>query len=545
MKKFYILLLAAISAIAANAQKLPDNIGAGQFSSISPVPGKINTEINNLGLLSITFNLAGKDSKVNTSANVYATLSRDGEVLSNVQACNYKQVSFDSTTFGVWQLSFFLSPTPEVKKPGIYQIRFEPGFFLMGEEQTPSTEILLNYLWPESESIIVPEPGTITSFKDITITYPGVSSIQYNEEKKLEVYNIYGADGDDEENATTVVPTVNIEGNVLSLVLPKEINTHGSWVVISEDDAFTLTYENGETKVTGIYFIYIIPNFGSGKPQIIPEEGEIESFPGVITLVLPKNTSIGFVNSMVGSYIYPIDENGNRGQAIARYKAQKSPDASNEIQLIYLKDNKTPDEGAEIIPAPGKYQLVTGERLYGIKEGSTVNYISSMEFNYTVYVYEEIPTTIVPPTDSKVKSIKKISFRFDDAETVKVQDNGKPSWLKSETTNYLFGASLSKEDNKTVDFTTAVGATIPGEYHFTSAGGQVIVDGIEMVVTADYIIENSETGVGRIENVVILPAIFDIYTPDGVLLKKNADIDYLYSLPKGIYIAGGKKFINK
>lgn len=543
-----ILSLCAFVALVATAQSLPENSGLNQLDKLDPVPGKIDLSVYESGLMSLTFDLPEAGSTVNADANVYAILSRDGKVLANVQACNYKQVSYDNIFAGVWQLSFFLKKTSEALVPGNYQVVIEKGFFLLGEDHQLSEEIVINYYIPENEVSVVPAQGTVASFQNISITYPGVKSISRVEGKAIDIYNIYGkGETEDEVGKDDIVyPEVNIDGNVISLILAQPVTKPGTWRVSSEDDALVLEYPDGSTQTTGLLLTYVIPNFLSGLPEINPEPGEVEYFPGTITLTVPRDKTLFLANQKVGSYIYPVDENGNRGADIARYQARKSQDYPNTVELIYLKGGNTPDPEAKIVPAPGKYQLVTGEKLYSTKDDNKINYISSMTFDYTVYVYEELPTTITPPSGSEQKNIKTISFRFDDAETVEAKGAGTISWLQSETTNYLFGEPrLSSDDPKTVIYNTPIGATIPGTYKFTSGAGQLVINGISMVMTADYKITGDNTGIGTFENVVLLPEIFDIYNTQGVLIKKNANVDYLQSLPAGVYVAGGKKYINR
>ena len=143
MKKILLLASAALIGLGVQAQNLPANVGADQLSTVSPAPGKLNLSINTAGLMSMLFNIAEANSSVNIGADVYAHLTRDGKVLANVQAGNYRQVSYDGVMDHVWQLSFFLDTTKEASMSGIYEVKFDEGFFLLGEDKTPSKEIEL------------------------------------------------------------------------------------------------------------------------------------------------------------------------------------------------------------------------------------------------------------------------------------------------------------------------------------------------------------------------------------------------------------------
>ena len=562
MKKILLLASAALIGLGVQAQNLPANVGADQLSTVSPAPGKLNLSINTAGLMSMLFNIAEPNSSVNIGANVYAHLTRDGKVLANVQAGNYRQVSYDGVMDHVWQLSFFLDTTKEASMSGIYEVKFDEGFFLLGEDKTPSKEIDLYYLIEGADFVVSPEAGTVSSLKDFTMTFPGVKEIKVNQitdsetgelvDAKFRVYNIYGGDdnldeGEEGAAAPEYNPAMTIEGNVIKLSLSETLTDPGVYWLSADANMFTFTYEDGSTRTAGDYLVvYNVPNLAAGLSWINPEPGETDMFPGTIYFEIDSSRKLMAVNEMGANYIYPAGQVGVRGKEIARYQARISEAYPNTVELVYYNNNlKAFDPGAMIIPAPGDYVLHTSEKLFGtLAPGETqIKWQSSMDLEYTVYVYDEVPTTFTPAEGTTNEEIKKISVRFDEAKTVEVVANSSSSWLSSETTNYLFGARKDAEDDKTVLFTTAVGATIPGTYKFTSAPGQVIVDGVSMVVTADYKI-GQETGVGQFENVVVLPEIFDIYTTDGVLVKKAADVEYLLGLPAGVYIAGGKKFIN-
>lgn len=559
MKK--LLLIASIAAIGLSAIAQTANIGMDQFASFNPAPGKWNMDYSAEGPKSFTFNLVDEPaSQPNRNADLFATLTRNGTVIANVPVSNYKQLSYDNTAYGVWSISFFWGSSMKASLPGNYQVIFPEGFFLMGADQTPSKEIVLNYTVDAVGDPIIVEPAsksTLSSFSEVKITFADAMNVIYNSDKVIDVYNFYGdnsdetsttADTDDDEDPepptfVAIHPTVNIAGNVVTLVMPLEISTPGLWLVEIPEETFTLIdAEGNETLCKANDITYNIPNYLSGIPKINPEEGEIAFFPGTIELTLAADKTINMVNTMGACNIFPVNEDGTLGSSIARYSAAKDPNASNKI---LLKNVKGANE--EIWPVPGNYRLVTADKLFNLKDASGSSWSSQLNYNYTVISIggSNEPTEIVPANNSNVNKLGSIAFTFGDAETVSIIDANAISWFKSETTNYIFNVvGTSAGDDKTIEFRTPVAVTMPGVYHFESGVGNIAIDGVTVIVTADYTVSPS-TDVITVDNIRIMPEVFDIYSIDGLIVKRDANMEVLNSLPAGIYVAAGKKFVVK
>lgn len=556
MKKILLFMMAWVVSFGVKAQELDQNVGLGQLSYYSPASGVINLDINESGLMSLCLRLNG-EGDVNRKENLYCHLLRDGEVISNVQTCNYRQVYYDKVMNDEWQISFFLKRNPEVKRAGNYKVVFDPGFFIINGQ--PSTKIEINYCIPAEECEFFPAPGQVKSLNEITLTFAGARELRLAENFKVEIYNIYGGkpdepgdlDDDEEENSGNtddeyvIIPAYSVNGNVITLKPAEPITQYGTWYVSIDENLITLIMDDGSEKESaGVLGIYTIPNVKEENlPRINPEPGETDGFPGTIYVTLPKDETIILVNPAAYSYIYPVEPDGTLGRAIAKYVPKKSVDYENTIELIYIDGAvKMPDTW--ITPAPGDYVLVVGNSTYwGKLPDGTQIWRSEMRFNYNVYVFDEVPTTIEPADGSTNAMIKEISFRFDEAETVELRSNSELSLLQSSTTNYIFTPYIDPEDNLKVIFTTPLGATIDGEYTFTSAPGQLFVDDNNLVVTATFRISKG-SGI-ECKDLEMMPAEVDVYSMQGILLKKKADINYLHCLPTGIYIAGGKKYVVK
>ena len=553
MKKIFSIAIAALlGVLGMSAQTLPSNVNANVLKDLSPAPGTVSLDVNESGLLSFSFNIAEANSKINTGANVYCTLSRDGEVVSNVQACNNIQITYDGVYADIWNLAFFLDRTPLVTMGGNYQIKFDEGFFLLGDAKTPSPEILLNYYIKGDDYYITPAPENgkqWESLHEFTLTIPGAERITAEETKVIEIYNVYGAGAtEDDDNPTLQNPDYRIEGNSVIITTKEPITDPGTWYLVIPEDMFTASFANGtDIKTPYIMSIYLIPNHGGGLPNVEPEPGEVEDFPGVISLELQKGCELIYVNDMGWNYLYPIDDNGNRGNFVARFRGRKSATRANVVELVYYDEKlQAFDPDALIVPAPGKYELYTSPMLYRVRENGSDHSVSAMSFFYDVYVYDELPMTITPASGSTVSEIKQIKFEIESAKEIKVFANNRKSatWLSDGVTNYIFNPFVSADAPNTVVLNTPVLATLPGTYKLLTGAGQVVVDGVARILTADYTISDG-SGVGEISNVVVLPEVFDVYNTQSILLKKNADVDYLRTLPAGIYVAGGKKYVVK
>lgn len=558
MKKFLLCLATALLALPqvafADDASQSVNVGVDQLKSLEPTPGKLSRETYDGGFL--TINLAfKKDAQVNRSANLFVTVKRDDNVIANVPASNTQLVQFDNIMFDVWLISFMRFPNYECKVGGHYEITIPEGFFLVGEDKTPNSEIILNYYLDYPTISIYPaESRECLDLQDFVITFGNAQSLEVNTdvEHGVLLFDLYGGSSDvsddDEEivpDGSGYTPEITINGNSALLHFPERITTQTTWVLEIPSGVFTLIDADGNTSPNSdLTYHYAIPKVGAGQPDIFPPAGPILEFPGVIELTLKGDETVSLVNNMGLNAIYAINEDGTRGEQIADYRAASK--ASN-----YYKDSKgqptnlnkvflinSLGEDARITPAPGYYQLVTSNGLY-----SNAKYVSVSSFTYQYEVvdgnYYEMEFT--PKQDDAVKELKSIKVTFPNADELKI--TWATAWLSSSTTSYQFYPSAVADDPQSVIFTTDVPVTMPGKYRFSSDLKSVEVDGDLVGIVANYVVAE-ESGVGYLTDVVALPAHFDIFNAQGVVIKRNATIEELNALPSGIYIAGGKKIVN-
>lgn len=558
MKALFKTFAVAVAAMAmATPMFAAENTGTSQLGSYTPPAGTISLDYYERGVASMRFSLPVGEP--NRYANKFVTLSYEGDVISRVPVFNTKQLSQDTAMSDEWQLTFFLVKTDKTILSGSYEVEFDEGFFLMGEDKTPSEKIIINYFIDGDEFSAYPIPDArgenykYTELQDFTLTYANCTKVEYNPAvgRQIEIINMFAhggeITGDDDETITApedILPEVTFDGNKVNIHLKQPITAAGTYKIEAVDQVFLLTRPDGTVVPSkDINIFYYIPNY-YGMPSIDPMEGEVEYFPGTITLMLPKGQELKNVNEMGVTYLCPLNDDGTvddpKRNYIARFRAKSIAGVENpDLHNVYLINW----DGAkkEIEPAPGNYRLITPESLYSIKNGESRRYVSSMNFDYTVVPYESQVKTITPASGSTLNSLSEIVVEFPEAETVVAQWTNDPSWLQNSLTNFPFYAASVEDNPKAAKFYSTVPVTFPGEYRFTTAPNALIVDGVGVTATATYKV-SEETGVGTLSDVEIMPSIFDIYTPQGILVAKDADMKTLNALPAGIYIAAGKKF---
>ncbi|MDE6811820.1 MAG: hypothetical protein K2J15_05655 [Muribaculaceae bacterium] len=574
MKKLLFTMALAAASLCAYAQSDATNIGINQLSEISPAPGKFSLESHEMGFASIIINFAsdldgikGKAAEVNRDADLCVTLKRNGEVIANVPASNTVQIKYDSYMYNNWCISFFATPGYENFAGGHYQVIIPAGLFLIGSSATPNTEIVLNYYMELPNYSIYPaEAGNHPELQDFVLTFGKAVTVEHNPEVTtvFNMFDLFAGDvevGEGEEAPIDpeTIPELSYDGNNVYLHLIKPITSPGLWMFNIPDKYFILTDSEGtRTYSSELSFQYRIPSVTvENQPVANPPSGDVIYFPGYIELTLKEGQTLKLPNNMGQNSLYQVNEDGSLGDAIADYRAASKlssfyyeldkdgkPDKSkpiadnaNKIFLVNLQG-----EDVYIYPSPGKYRLVTTKALYTFNQNGKDYTSPAFTYDYTVVESDYFNMEFTPDKNLPVKELKEISVRFPDADEIVVHPN--VAWFRSSTTNYQFYPRLSSEDPQTVIFSTPVAVTVPGVYRLTSDTKSIEIDGEYVGVVVEYTVsENS--GIECIDSVKVLPAVFDIYNAQGMLISKNATVDVLNSLPAGIYIAGGQKIINR
>lgn len=515
----------------ASGAAAQENEGLDQFSSFQPAPGEIKRVDMTEGVYSAIFNFREK-MEVNRSADKFITLSYEETPIAVIPACNTKMLSFDSAMDHVWQIYFYSNGNPE-QPAGNYSITFDEGIFLLGDSKTPSKKIVANYVLTPMAYTLDPAPGRREEgFDEMTITFPFAKEVKYNAGSVVEIFDLFSKG----EETLSYKFDVTTKGNVATLYLDKPFSIPTTWKLAAPAGAFTLITEDGtESQSPVLNENYVILNWLNGKPTPNPAPGDITEFPGVITLTIPEGAKVQTVNDKVSVYIYPLNEDGSYGESIARYVASKNkntevPDYDRQILLTNLK-------GADyaVKPAPGKYVLSIGERLYRID--SDTKYCNSMTFEYRVLT-ADYDYTVTPGNEGMLPSLQEFTMTFPEAEKVEVVASS-PCWLSSVLCSYPF--YVSSVDDKTVRFRCEAPATYPGHYSISTLDN-LRIDGKNVSFSIDFTL-GGETGVEKVADE--LPALFTVYSIDGRIVKTNAKASDLQTLLPGLYIAGGKKILVK
>lgn len=555
------VLLTPAFALAADSTA---NVGTDQLSTISPVPGAISLDVLESGFSSMLLNFKG-GAEVDRSANLFITMTRNGNVVANVPASNTMMVKYDSFMDFVWQVVFYMKPGYEAKAGGHYQVTIPEGYFLIGEAKTPNKEIVLNYQMDVNQTSIYPEETKrATELQDFIVTFGAYKSVRLNPEcsRTVAIFNIFqkgedpGVGGDDDEPIvapdTDLHPDCAVNDNALNLHLAEKVTEAGTWNVEIPESFLILTKEDGSKESSpALAFQYKIPNYTAGVPMISPEAGNTYFFPGELMLTIDKSSALTIVNDRGASFLYAVDSEGNLGDVIATYRAaSKKSDyyvdpatgkvIAENANRVFLVNELGRD--VRIYPAPGAYQLVTADKLFQTKKDGQISFTSTLYYNFEVPDFDMWHMELTPDPSIPVYGLQEIKVKFP-ASKVKVTYG--PALFKSSTTTFVFYPSVDPEDPETVVFRSAVPVTLPGEYTLTSANNSIEIDEDFVVVNAKYTVSSS-SGIEECEGgVTVLPQVFDIYNAQGILMKRNAGVDDLNALPAGIYIAGGKKIVNR
>lgn len=548
MKKILLLSLLATASMTATAE----NIGLDQLAGLAPEPGILSEETyHNRPFTSFSFNFPGNNGKenqtsVNTDSGLFITLTRDGETVAQVPADNTRQVLYQSIMGNNWIVSFFRTPNAATSVAGEYRCVIPEGFFTINKAGDVNKEIAIEWtLLPSPYMATPPEDASgatymYDSLQDFTITFPGAKEVTLKDPGSvIGIFNVYGKNGDDisedGELANLIPFEVSFDGGSMLLHLPTPITTPGTWKIELMSDRLTLNMEDGTTASNPeIHLFYFIPNYVCGTPFLNPAPGVDYSFPGVIEMYLDRAYTVNLVNGMGANYIYPLYEDGTMGQAIARLQARKGPnDADGVCRTVQLFN--LAGEDVFLIPSPGKYRLVTAEKLFCVN--GYLDYVSRMQFDYEILPSEIVNYSISPEPDSSVKEIQEIRVKFDDGVDVSLFNNGSYdycAWLTSPTATFQMWPKQNPDNPSEIIYSSWHPITLEGDYLFTSPNGN-LVNGPALKVGSNIISVSSALKIANSSNVenIEIPTDETIYTIDGLKIEKITT--------PGIYIIGGKK----
>lgn len=332
---------------------------------------------------------------------------------------------------------------------------------------------------------------------------------------------------DSEARTATIVfdPPLNIQGNY-TLEIPKK------FFILSENpiiEQMETTYSNkafeGNYSVTGkageITYDY--------NPETIdPADGSEVANLSQVVLYFPGS-------EYAGTSYDPIPFVDESGAEVATGSPEFGP-TDNSIKIV-INDK---------ITTPGKYSATFPRGFfYADNGGNAVNFNEEFTASWTVtggeieITYDLTPVA-VEPKEGIVEKIDKISIDF--GQMVALTEG---SMLKAVITDKAGAETnvflMPDWSGELLEGNPATAIEAEGEYTMTIAKGAVISDdGTKMNPELTFVWTVNTVGV---QTIILTDGKADIYTVDGRMIARDADLGTVRSLDKGVYIINGMKYI--
>lgn len=332
---------------------------------------------------------------------------------------------------------------------------------------------------------------------------------------------------DSEARTATIVfnPPLNIQGNY-TLEIPKK------FFILSENpdiEQFETTYSNkafeGSYSVTGkageITYDY-------NPETIVPADGSEVANLSQVVLYFPGS------EYACTSYD-PIPFVDESGAEVATGSPELGP-TDNSIKIV-INDK---------ITTPGKYSATfPREFFYADNGGNAVNFNEEFTASWTVtggtteITYDLVPTAI-KPAEGIVEKIDAISIDF--GQAVEITDGSMLKAVITDKTGAETNVSLMPDwTGEMLEGNAVPAIETEGEYTMTIAKGVVKnFDGSKMNPDLTFVWTVNTVGV---QTIILTDGKADIYTVDGRMIARDADLGTVRSLDKGVYIINGMKYI--
>lgn len=525
-----IIGLCALAFGASAAETMECDLGY-----LTPAQGAIDLEEYQAGISSVNFALPA-DWSLNRNCKEFITLSRDGELVAQVVAYNYKQVHFDSLLTFTWNIGFFGASSPEALLPGNYEVYLPEGLFTYGEDRVPNSPITLHYSIGGARFVFAPQPGVYEEIFRFTMSFPNAESIALPQGNDVfTIFNMYGAASDDDE-ATSIKlrATLNQKTKQIVFMTPNPLSQAGTWFVDIPEGSVEVTLADGTVVPAGESWgcTYVIPNQPYGAPEVEPA-GPMGVMPGTFTLHYP-GFDVNAVNSMSVVNLCNVNPDGTTGSAIVRYIVSKSKEYGDAIVLKNWNGGNK-----EMYLAPGTYRMSSNQPLFNVKDNNT--FCNYLNFDIEIVAPTDAPYVVTPATGSTLESLNEISAAFAEGTQVEIL-NSDICWLTGEKVRFPYYAKMGETPNS-VTFTTVYPVEEAGDYTFASASGAMAANGVNYVIAADFTIFKDPNAIA--ERFADKDGLVDVYTTDGRTMMRRASAEQLRSLAKGVYVVGGRVVILK
>lgn len=442
-------------------------------------------------------------------------------------------------------LSFVSRPDTD---EGEYKITIPEGFFTFNDGQDVSAAMVLEYrILPTVRSQVSPAGGYFTEIPNmITVTFPDAKEIVINELEKNEDGRgviLFDTPSDQLEPESYIV-----KGNKVMMMIPSTeyFTVKGNYSIEIPYGAMTLTMEDGSERTNGYilvhYYIPVIP-----YPKASPAPGNVTDL-NEITIYWDEEDEITFDRLMITPSLY-IMENGVKGERIGIY-----PCTTPQMEVRghnALTFRNTAGEFRRL----GDYRFIISHSAFaaaGYIDDANPD-IKTVLWSGCDYIWDY---TIVPalstikgdyeeaePAFGKVESLE---FVLPYANTVELNPDAKAEVHDMFDRKLSYEVDLRLEENTRAEGYKLVADIYPaiekeGNYTLIIPAGAVTVNGSEQNAVAflDFKVDPSLTGVDMAD----ADATVDVYGIDGSLVAKALPASSLTLLPRGLYIAAGRKVI--
>ncbi|MCM1291349.1 MAG: hypothetical protein NC201_03905 [Prevotella sp.] len=428
------------------------------FSRWEPAGSKINLDINDQGIASVIFTLKEGRGEIANDPNIFAKLYRDGKLIAQVPSNNYRLITYDSFAFDVWCLAFWEKPNGRATLPGKYTVEFPEGLLKVGD--LPSEARTVEYVIDGNDYQINPQPGKVSSIKEVTFTWPEATSVALDTDNPDAAPFFYNMKGDTKD----INFDYEISGNSITLIAEEAVTEPGKWEVGFSANAIILTYGEGESATTRTVSTNVGANYTiEAIPDVVPElqlAETVEFIPGTFELKITGDEIIGVVNNMEGVYIYPVNNDGSFGDYVARYQANKVDDKTMSLTNIAGK-------ATTLYLSDGEYAIALPNKIFRLKGDNT--YLDGITY-YVNIKAKNRPYTVTPYDGKYLNEFTVAEFTFNEPVTIA---NAEPAFITDGVTSFLAGASIKEGDPNTVIYTASNPITISGTYELKAPAAAI------------------------------------------------------------------------
>lgn len=492
------------------------------------------------------------------------TITRDGNPVWSTSVNNPTANAAKKTGNGALNITYKVNPA--LTEPGTYQVIYDEDAFIQVEAaKHTSAQHTFSYVIPETiEHSVIPAPavgkrennqlvlesnGAIDKFGEFTITYPEGAVVELTDNCETAIskglFNnavVTSAQAfvDAPQSATNIVPQTGLEikaeGNVVTVKYAAEsyraTGPGQFWRQTIPVGAWSITLGGKTTLNNQEYIYWQIPDIVNVSVAPVTD-GDFSS------LKYSGYNNIQIFNTDKG---LPVLKKGNR--VVATYAGPAKAAAPYNQPIFTTTDDLNGVKGNCVFEIPAGYLGLDAVR------NTFASYWANptvLHIPVTLPGIPEIKYLMTPTEDTNDFShLKEIKIHFHEASEVLVADGARPTLTKPD------GSVLNGVIETSVDEPTSIRCRFDtdewtnGNYQFNIAPNMLTVDGDPLTdgISANYIRSLHENGIENI-TVTALPDKVDIYTIAGLLLHHNADKSILETLPRGIYIVNGQKFISR